>query len=242
MTIYICIYIIFIIKLKGGKNEIINNNITENNMENSKTNEEKYKAVIEEYKTALKDTNIEEMLDVDQKYPYINAIMVIEKIRANKNNDDYNFDIEYAYYDVDKNGTDELIMLANYNDNNSEIIDIYSYDSKNNKPLKIIDDFSLGYRAHANIYNNGIIHIQGSSGADNGIIEFTKILLDGYSVDTVKYYYKYEDENTLTFYNSYNDMENKKNKLSYTSFEEIEKLNIKDSREIELKVLTKNKI
>lgn len=203
----------------------------DNNQLEENTNNKKYALIFEEYKEALNDENFENMIDVDDTYPHINEWIVKEKIRTDKENSEYNFNISYTYYDIDKNGLDELVMFAVYDIDSSKptIIDIYTYDSNENKPVKVIDDGSLGYRAHADIYNNGIILLQGSSGADNGVVEITKILSDGHNVENKIYYYKYEDVNTLTFYESYENMNNKKDKLSYKSFEELENEYIKNA-------------
>ena len=216
------------------ENNVIN--LTESNPKNSENsteknelkNEEKYSSIINEYKTAIGDTSLKESSeDISEKYKNVNELM----IHYYHNYNDQQF--KYIFYDIDNNNVDELIIVSkNANNGYNNIIDIFTHNGT--KPVKLIKE-NLGERTNAQIFSNGIIYIKGSGGATSGIREFGKISSNGKNYETIQeYYYLYDELGNVTFYSDAQE----KNKLNYTSVEQIEKIHLAGATEVLMNSLT----
>ena len=79
----------------------------------------------------------------------------------------YGGSVEYSFYDVDKNGVDELMFSYD-----NSIIDIYSTDGKEIVELNM----PVGERSSLYILSNGILLVEGSDGAESS--SMTKYYID----------------------------------------------------------------
>lgn len=192
----------------SGKEEDnnIDNSIEEDTVNsNSNDNQTKYSSVINAYKYAMENEN------EDREYgENVNSNILAYYHSYN------DFDICYAFYDINKDNNDEMIVLSKRNDDSKlTIIDIHGYDGKN--PVRLIKNDSLGDRTKVEIFENGVIYLNGSNGADNGILSFNKIESDGYTLSSDDIYYKYNVSNEIIFYSDVNLI----SPLDYTSIDEI---------------------
>ena len=204
---------------------------TTNDETNTISNDEMYSSVINEYQTVLNNVTTEELAsdDFSQKYSNVNERMVGFNLNGQFN---------YTYYDIDKNNTDELIITVN-NSGKHTIIGIFTYDGT--KPVKLIDDYSLGDRSIVKIYDNGILYLSGSSGASSGSLTFSKIASDGHTNEIVqKYYYQYDESNNVSYYSELDKYGNgiESSKFNYTSTEEIESVHLNNSSIVSMDNLT----
>lgn len=156
-----------------------NNNkqeLSDNKNEEKNIDDDKYASIIDEYKTAMNDSNYIENMD---KYSNINTNMVRFYHLYKNGVYEENMVINYAYYDINKDGSNEMIVTDTNN-----IIEIYTYDG--NKANAFFKDSCLGERCNAHIYENGLIYFYGAGGASLHGLTFYKIGADGYSKDIVK--------------------------------------------------------
>ena len=230
-------------KIQNNLNEKTENNVsaqtkadfTEGNTQNSNNtiekskleNEEKYSSIINEYKRAIGDISLKgNSEDISEKYKNVNELM----IHYYHNYNDQQF--KYTFYDIDNNNVDELIIVSkNSNNGYNNIIDIFTHNGTN--PVKLIKE-NLGERTNAQVFSNGIIYIKGSGGATSGIMEFGKISSDGRNYATIQeYYYLYDELGNVTFYSDAQE----KNKLDYTSVEQIEKIHLSGATEVSMNSL-----
>lgn len=156
---------------------------TDNKVENTKIDEEKYSTIIEEYKTAMNDKEYDAN---NEKYKYIHTLMM------HYYHNNYDIEFKYTYYDINKDSKKELILGNGYN-----IFGIYTYDSE---IKELPDQDCLGDRCNAELYDNGIIYFYGSNSAVMHHVEFYEIVTNGYSFNRIKNYtVKYNDNNaTIT--------------------------------------------
>lgn len=136
-----------------------------------------YMEVIDQYREVIDNSvSYEFLMDDDTKYQYVPAALT-----------SYYKLPEWYLYDIDGNGTEELICQYN----------IYLYD--NGKIYMLFDPdgehWSLGHRAGMYFYNGGIIGVHWSSSYVCFSDEYFKI--DGTSLRVIDHihYDKYEDEN-----------------------------------------------
>ena len=197
--------------------------------ESSQNSEETYYSIITEYKNAINDNEIESDYDlVSQKYPDVNERMIsyFHMYKTQK--------FVYTFYDIDGNGSDELIISIN-NSNNYSIIDIFTYDGSS--AVKQIADSCLGERCSVDIWDNGVFYYRGSGGANSGALEFSKIASNGYTNEIIQsFYYEYDDSNIVSFYSDID----KTNKLNYASVDEIEAIYLNKASIVSMESLNWN--
>lgn len=170
----------------SSNNEISNNNgdnniDSNNNNKNTISDDVKYSSIIDEYKRAMNDSNYFNNME---KYTNINTIVVANYFNYLKGNFSGTMTINYLYYDINKDGNNELVVFSNSDSRNNNIAEIYTYDG--NKANMFIKEGCLGERCIAHIYDNGIIYFYGAGGAAIHGLDFYKIGNDGYSKDIVK--------------------------------------------------------
>ena len=143
--------------------------VTENEIKLSP--EEIYKPILDEYSLAMgADHN-----DETAEFPNINYVMMNYYYQYGGYDGTYFTGFYYDYYDIDGNGTDEL--LIGYGSKFKDVVDVYG--TKDNKPQKLIDEYSLGERSQLYIYPDGTMLLFGSGGAALNVIETYKIKEDG---------------------------------------------------------------
>ena len=132
----------------------------------------------------------------------------------------------YAYYDINKDNNNELIVFTNSSTAINNISEIYTFDGE--KAKKFIDNSCLGERCSAKIYNNGIIYFYGAGGAYTHGLEFYKIGNDGYSKEEIATFIVEIDKNNNNTIKANNDV------TEFKSDEEAIKSIVKDSKVINL--------
>ena len=159
-----------------------NNNDLNKEIEDSKDiyeNVEKleYKKIIKEYADAINDANLnfDNAYKYTQKYPNVNMLAII-------NTKNYkNTKIEYAFYDINHNGTYELLIRQNNKEGYviNTPVDIYTYDGAKVIKLFVNNESehwdSLAERSRLTVYSDGTMYIYSSVGASSGVAEFYQI-------------------------------------------------------------------
>ena len=191
--------------------------------EDNLSDEDKYQPVINEYQIAINDDDYN-----NSNYNYINNYYF-----HNSGNDFY-----YAFYDVDNNGKNELIISVKelgpdgFNSvDTRKIIDIFTHG---NDITRIGYDLTKDDLVSFYICDNGIIKedvVNNSRGRGDfeAILEYYKIEDDGYNekrLASYDYYYKSDIDNNEVI--TITDLENNK-KLSYSSLEELDNLYISNA-------------
>lgn len=205
---------------KNQDNTAIDNQVkdTENAVS---TNEERYEEVISNYKKALSEydlDNLESDEEIEKKYDIKDTTLLMHITRYAQDG----VKLTHAFYDIDKNGIDELILGAE-----NAIAVVYSFDKEANKPVFIfaLDSIERGYMS---IYDNGIISSGGSGGAALHMYELGRIK-DGTSyellVKTEEEYYERIDTAIYT------DIQTGK-KIEAETLQEITDPYIKDAKEV----------
>ena len=203
----------------------------ENNNNETIENKKIYSKVLDEYKNAIKDE------DNISNYKLINERAMHYYFSQKGTKDEFNF--KYSFFDINKDGIDELII-------NNSIIDIFSYDG--NKIIRLFEDNAscLGERCTIDLYDDGTILFRGSGGASQYYLSFYNINKNTSTRNTINsYYLKFEERSseelpTLTIYDekTYDFDKDTGTKLNYTSEEELLSENLKNTQKIDLEKLT----
>ena len=93
-------------------------------------------------------------------------------------------DIYYTFYDIDGNGTMELIIAGGENAVSNPTFspwnyDLYGYDGTN--VVHIFPEMEFGYRTNFSLYDNGVIEVFYSSSAAESSVDFYRISTDGFT-------------------------------------------------------------
>ena len=238
MKKFICLVIIIVVAIvvgykvypmiNGGEENVAVDNVESNTTtveekETALSNEEMYEDVISSYKNAYEEYDMEDYESEDKilaKYDLV-SIALIEHVARYEEND---VALTYEYYDIDKNGIDELIVGAS-----GAPGAIYSFNKNENKVTKIFFQDTIE-RGDLSIYDNGIIFSSGAGGAALHYYEFGKISKDGASYELLeKIEEKYEIENEPPVYR---DVEASK-ELKYKSYDEIVDKYLSGANEVE---------
>lgn len=140
-----------------------------------------YDSVLAEYSDMVQNDFYEELRDSDA-YESSFGESIGYEIRTHKQ------DIYYALYDIDKNGTMELIIAGGENGvSNPDFTpwnyDLYGYDGTGVVP--IFPDMEFGYRTNFSLYDNGVIEVFYSSSAAESGVDFYRIGSDGFTPELV---------------------------------------------------------
>ena len=142
-----------------------NNNSAQGEISNTPSTEqyELYDAKIDEYRQALTmgSDAFDTKYDYGNDYSSINALMV-------RYSYSYGGGIYYTIFDIDENGTSELI----FSDSNN-IIDIYTIH--NGAVIKLFEDCYFGDRSRVHVISSGRLLSEGSSGASSASCEMYRI-------------------------------------------------------------------
>ena len=104
------------------------------------------------------------------------------EIRTHKQN------IYYAFYDIDGNGTMELIIAGGENGISNPSFspwnyDLYGYDGTD--VVHIFPEMEFGYRTNFSICDNGVIEVFYSGSAAESCVDFYKIGIDGFTPELI---------------------------------------------------------
>ena len=198
---------------------------TEDKVDNKLSNEEMYSKVIDDYKNASKEIDLEDFDSIEKagsKYELVNTLL-IEHV---KRYSEQGVALTYEYYDIDKNGVDELIMGAS-----GAPGAIYSYDKNDSKAVKIFFQDTME-RGDLSIYDNGVILSSGAGGAMLHIYEFGKISEEDTAYTILeKVEEEYEEGKEVP---TYKDASTNK-VLSYKSYDELVEKYLENASKVELK-------
>lgn len=182
-----------------------------------------YEGIIANYKNAVAEYDLEDIdsdAKLEQKYPLINLSLIMHIARYSSEG----VKLTYAFYDVNKDGTNELLVCA---DNACGAI--YSYDKNSNQVIKIhfLDTMERG---NLSIYDNGVILTSGAGGAALHYYEYGRISEDTISYEVLESVIEeYVDGNEIPIYKKYDTEE----VLDYKSLTEIDEKYISDAKPIE---------
>lgn len=224
------VFSLIVIMLLTGCSININVGDITNNIKNrhKSSNEEMYGSIVNQYKNAFDEFDINDVAAEDallKKYNMVNEQLMLHVARYDNNV------LKYAYYDLDKNGIDELFVGVGPKEDAKAIYlgAIYSYNTKSNKVEKLYFQDTLE-RGELQAYDNGIIFSNGSGGAALHYFQFGKIASDGYSYEYIEEIEeKFTDGNVKPEYNEYR----KKIKLNYQNANEFLNKYIGNSKAIE---------
>ncbi len=139
-----------------------------------KSNDEIYGTILEKYKQALMN---EENPHADSS---INTVAISNYFIYGRNmiGKDY---INYGYYDIDKNGKDELLLFTEYDKNSRNTtmpFSVYTYD-ENNNVINLTPEGVNGERTIMQISSDKHIIVRGSGGAWTHGYTFYKLADNG---------------------------------------------------------------
>ncbi len=89
------------------------------------------------------------------------------------------FNIYYSITDLNNDGIEELLIGAedcNYGEGGISKVDLYTL--YNNMPVRIVDTYSLGHRAHLAIFEDGTFAVHSSGGASTYMEQFFSLPLN----------------------------------------------------------------
>lgn len=100
----------------------------------------------------------------------------------------YKQDIFYAFYDIDGNGTVELLIAGGENGVSNAAFapwnyDLYGYDGT--RAVHIFPEMSFGSRINFSLYENGVIEVSYSSSVAESGIDFYRIGADGFTPEQI---------------------------------------------------------
>lgn len=182
------------------------NNIADENESGTDTTEEKditdqqetspdetviYEDVIAQYRDMVQHDFYIEFLDSDDYESHFGED-IGEEIRAHRQS------VFYAFYDIDGNGTEELIIAGEEGDigvSNPAFApwyyDIYGYDGS--KVVSLFPDMELGGRSNFSLHGDGVIEVVHSLTLGEICIEIYKIGNDGVTPELVDRFYTAAD-------------------------------------------------
>lgn len=204
-------------------NIVTNDNQNQSLETNDLTDGEMYEGIISNYKNAVAEYDLEDIdsdTNLEQKYPLVNSSLIMHIARYSSEG----VKLTYAFYDVNKDGTDELLVGA---DNACGAI--YSYNKNSDQIVKIhfLDTMERG---NLSIYDNGVILTDGAGGAAIHYYEYGKISEGTASYEVLESVIEeYVDENEIPVYKKYDTEE----VLDYKSLTELNEKYISNSKVVE---------
>lgn len=142
--------------------------------------EEIYQSILDEYGLAMGKGYD----DGSASYPNVNPLMLQYYYQYGGHDDVYEYSTGffYAYYDIDGNGTDEL--LIGYGSKYKDVVDVYGI--RDAQAYKLIDssEYPLGDRAQLHIYPDGAMAVISSGGFETLYIDTFRLEENGESVTT----------------------------------------------------------
>lgn len=175
-----------LIKENDIKEEIQNKNITNrndvtDNQESSSVKIDIYDYILAEYSDMVQNDFYTNLRDSDAYESSFGKDIGLE-IRTHKQN------IYYTFYDIDGNGTMELIIAGGENAVSNPAFspwnyDLYGYDGTN--VVHIFPEMEFGYRTNFSLYGNGVIEVFYSNSAAESGVDFYNIGTDGFTPELI---------------------------------------------------------
>ena len=170
----------FIVEGNQDKDAANENNEPDNKeMPSQKT--DMYDHILAEYRDMVQNDFYRDLRDSDMYDSSFGEYIGLE-IRTHKQ------DIYYTFYDIDGNGTMELMIAGGENSVSDPVFtpwnyDLYGYDG--NHAVSVFPEMEFGYRTNFSLYENGIIEVFYSSSAAESGIDFYRIGSDGFTPELV---------------------------------------------------------
>ncbi len=200
-----------LIKENDIKEEIQNKNITNrndvtDNQESSSVKIDIYDYILAEYSDMVQNDFYTNLRDSDAYESSFGKDIGLE-IRTHKQN------IYYTFYDIDGNGTMELIIAGGENGVSNPTFspwnyDLYGYDGTN--VVHIFPEMEFGYRTNFSLYENGVIEVFYSSSAAESGVDFYRIGTNGFTPELIDSFstvaYLEEDEPVFIYSQNGNEI------------------------------------
>ena len=138
-----------------------------------------YSDIIAEYRDMVQNNFYQDLLEKEDLLAYENSFGkdIGSEIRHAQK-------VYYALYDIDGNGTQELIIGGGEDASNPWNYDLYTYDGS--KAVHVFPDFEFGYRSNFSLYENGIIEVFYSSSASESGNDFYRMNAAGTGAEIVE--------------------------------------------------------
>jgi len=138
-----------------------------------------YSDIIAEYRDMVQNNFYQDLLDKEDLLAYENSFGkdIGSEIRHVQK-------VYYSLYDIDGNGTQELIIGGGEDASNPWNYDLYTYDGS--KAVHVFPDFDFGYRTNFSLYENGIIEVFYSGSAAESGNDFYRMNAAGTGADVVE--------------------------------------------------------
>lgn len=138
-----------------------------------------YSDIIAEYRDMVQNNFYQDLLEKEDLLAYENSFGkdIGSEIRHAQK-------VYYALYDIDGNGTQELIIGGGEDASNPWNYDLYTYDGS--KAVHVFPDFEFGYRTNFSLYENGIIEVFYSGSASESGNDFYRMNAAGTGAEIVE--------------------------------------------------------
>ena len=102
----------------------------------------------------------------------------------------YQENVYHAYYDLDHNGTEELLIGFGQNDH-IRLADVFAYDGTS--AVRVLDEHVFGERARLTLRQDGTIYLQASGSAATGNVTLWQLDDSGCKAEEIfEYFYDYQ--------------------------------------------------
>ena len=138
-----------------------------------------YCDIIAEYRDMVQNNFYQDLLEKEDLLAYENSFGkdIGSEIRHAQK-------VYYALYDIDGNGTQELIIGGGEDASNPWNYDLYTYDGS--KVVHVFPNFEFGYRTNFSLYENGIIEVFYSGSAAESGNDFYRMNAAGTGAEIVE--------------------------------------------------------
>lgn len=138
-----------------------------------------YGDIIAEYRDMVQNNFYQDLLEKEDLLAYENSFGkdIGSEIRHAQK-------VYYALYDIDGNGTQELIIGGGEDASNPWNYDLYTYDGS--KAVHVFPNFEFGYRTNFSLYENGIIEVFYSGSAAESGNDFYRMNAAGTGAEIVE--------------------------------------------------------
>ena len=207
------------IKEENQDKNIINENDETNNQKTPMESMNIYDDILTQYRDMVQNDFYVNLRDSDTYESSFGEDIGLE-IRTHKQ------DIYYTFYDIDENGTMELIIAGGENAVSNPNFspwnyDLYGYNETN--AVHIFPEKEFGYRTNFSLYDNGVIEVFYSSSAAESGVDFYKIGTDGFTPERIDSFiavgHLEGDEPVFTYFQNGNEITEEEYNASIQSYE-----------------------
>lgn len=178
-----------------------------------------YDNVLAEYSDMVQNDFYMDLLDSDTYDSSFGEDIGLE-IRTHKQ------DIYYTFYDIDGNGTMELIIAGGEKGVSNPAFSLWNYDLygyDGTKVVHIFPEMEFGYRTNFSLYENGVIEVFYSGSAAESGVDFYRIDNDGLTPELVDSFaavgHLEGDEPVFTYSQNGNEITEEEYKANIQSYE-----------------------